>query len=116
MAKTTKTLSRNKTMKAGNKKIIRLDPGSVENSGDYGWAIVVADRGFVWIGDTVKLGDSFYMANVQNIRQWGTKKGLGELATEGPKSETEMDPVPCVIVPARAVLAIIPAVRSVWPA
>lgn len=111
-----KTLKRNKTTKVGKKTIVRLDPGHIEDTGDYGWAIVLADRGFVWIGDTVKLGDSFYMANVQNIRQWGAKRGLGELATEGPKAETEMDPVPSVIVPARAVLAIIPAVRSVWPA
>lgn len=104
-----------KTVTFAGKKMIRVDPQKIENTGNLGWTIVVADRGFVWIGDTLRLGDSVYMANAQNIRQWGTTKGLGELAMEGPKAETELDPVPAVIVPMRAVIAFIPADRAKWP-
>ncbi len=102
------------TVTVGGKNILRVDPQTVENTGDYGWCIVVADRGFVWVGDTLRCGDSVYMANAYNIRQWGTQKGLGELATEGPKSETELDPVPSVVIPMRAVIAFVPADRAKW--
>lgn len=104
-----------KTVQVGGKSIIKVDPTIVENTGDFGWCIVVADRGFVWIGDTCRHGDSVYMANAQNIRQWGTQKGLGELAMEGPKAETELDPVPSVVIPMRAVIAFVPADRAKWP-
>lgn len=103
-----------KTIHVGNKIVQRVDPQSCEENGDYGWCIVVADRGFVWIGDTLRCGDSLYISNAQNIRQWGTEKGLGELAMEGPKEGTELDPVPVVIVGMRAVIAIVPADREKW--
>ncbi len=102
------------SVKVGGKSLIRVDPEVVENTGNLGWCIVIADRGFVWIGDTVRHGDSVYMANAWNIRQWGTQKGLGELAMEGPKSETEIDPVPAVVIPMRAVIAFIPADNALW--
>lgn len=93
---------------------INVDPKRIENSGDYGWSIVVADRGFVWIGDCLREGDSVFMANAQNIRQWGTTKGLGELASHGPTRETELDPIDCLIIPMRAVIAIIPSDTAKW--
>ena len=93
---------------------ISVDPHRIEEGGDYGWSIVVADRGFVWIGDTLREGDSLFMSNAQNIRQWGTTKGLGELASHGPTKETELDPVDCLIVPMRAVIAVIPSDRTKW--
>lgn len=102
------------SVSVGGKNIIRVDPRRIEEDGDFGWTIVVADRGFVWVGDTMRMGESVYMANAWNIRQWGVKKGLGELAVEGPKGETELDPIPSVVIPMRAVIAFVPADGKVW--
>lgn len=66
-----------------------------------GFAIVVCDRGFVYVGD-VRMDDSFaIISNARNIRYWGTERGLGQLALEGPTDKTRLDAVGIVRVPAR---------------
>lgn len=53
--------------------------------------IIVADRGWVFVGDCVDNDDgSVTITNTKNIRRWGTKKGLGELSN-GPLSNTTCD-------------------------
>jgi len=53
--------------------------------------IIVADRGWVFVGDCVDNDDgSVTINNAKNIRRWGTKKGLGELAS-GATSGTTFD-------------------------
>lgn len=53
--------------------------------------IIVADRGWVFVGDCVDNEDgSVTIVNANNIRRWGTTAGLGELAN-GPLSETQYD-------------------------
>ncbi len=79
-----------------------------------GFAIVVCDRGFVYIGD-ITYDDRFcVIENAKNIRYWGTKKGLGELAKEGKKEKTQLDDYGTVRVPSRAVINIIDADKKVW--
>ena len=79
-----------------------------------GFAIVVADRGFVYVGD-VTMDESFaVVSNARNIRIWGTTKGLGELAIGGPTAKTELDAVGTVRIPARAVISIIDSEASKW--
>jgi hypothetical protein len=54
--------------------------------------IIVADRGWVFLGDCEDMPDgSVTIRNAVNIRKWGTTKGLGQLCT-GPTSETIADP------------------------
>ena len=54
--------------------------------------IVVADKGFVFVGNTEDHPDgSVTIRNCRNIRYWGTTKGLGELTT-GPTAKTLSDP------------------------
>lgn len=54
--------------------------------------IIVADKGFVFVGDVEDHTDgSVTIRNCRNIRYWGTTKGLGELVT-GPTSKTLADP------------------------
>lgn len=53
--------------------------------------IIVADRGWVFLGDCVNNEDgTVTIHNAKNIRQWGTTKGLGELAN-GPTGKTVAD-------------------------
>lgn len=53
--------------------------------------IIVADRGWVFVGDCVDNDDgSVTISNAKNIRRWGTTKGLGELSN-GPTSSTVCD-------------------------
>lgn len=96
------------------KSMSYIDPSKLANSDNMGWTIVVADRGFVWVGDCAMHGDTLYVTNSYNVREWGTQKGLGELALEGPKNETVLDPVPAVTVPYRAVIALLPSDNTVW--
>lgn len=54
--------------------------------------IVVADKGFVFVGNVEEHGDgSVTITNAQNIRRWGTSRGLGELIN-GPTQSTIADP------------------------
>lgn len=53
--------------------------------------IVVLQRGWVLIGKLEKNADQCKLHNASVIRNWGTTKGLGELADEGPKSATKLD-------------------------
>lgn len=79
-----------------------------------GFAIVVADRGFVYVGD-VRYDESFCIVNnAYNIRKWGTTRGLGELALNGPTGSTEMDKVGTVRIPSRAVISIIDSEAKKW--
>jgi hypothetical protein len=91
-----------------------IDPYKMANTDNMGWTIVVADRGFVWVGDCAMHGDTLYVTNSFNVREWGTQKGLGELALEGPRKETVLDPVPAVTIPYRAVIALLPSHNGVW--
>lgn len=54
--------------------------------------IVVLQRGWVIVGRYVRDGENCYLHGASVIRNWGTTKGLGELALEGPKKDTKLDP------------------------
>ena len=73
-----------------------------------GFAIIVLDRGFVYVGDVEIDGDWCVIKNAQNIRRWGTTKGLGELVS-GPTKDTVLDPAGTVRAPMRAVISVIDA-------
>ncbi len=58
------------------------------------WEIIVCDRGFVLAG-VVSQGPNpltIVIDKCQCVRRWGTTRGLGQLALEGPTSETVLDP------------------------
>lgn len=69
--------------------------------------IVVADRGWVFLGDVYSddKGDKL-INDAKVVRVWGTTKGLGELALTGPTSKTVLDESGTVRVPARSVIAV----------
>lgn len=60
-----------------------------EFSGDI--KICILQRGWVMIGRLERNGSECKLHNASVIRNWGTTKGLGELAIEGKKKDTKLD-------------------------
>lgn len=54
--------------------------------------IVILQRGWVMVGYYSRDGENCRLTNASVIRNWGTTKGLGELAKDGPTSNTKLDP------------------------
>ena len=79
-----------------------------------GFAIVIVDRGFVYVGETDVSGDWCVITNARNIRKYGTTKGLGQLAIEGPQSSTVLDAVGTIRIPMRAVISVIDTEVEKW--
>ena len=78
-----------------------------------GTAIVVLDRGFVYVGKVTIEDDWCCITSAKNIRVWGTTNGLGELVN-GPTKNTKLDAVGNVRAPLRAVISIIDAKDDKW--
>lgn len=53
--------------------------------------IIIAQRGWVFVGKVVENKDQITIEDAKNIRRWGTVKGLGQLAKEGPTEKTVLD-------------------------
>lgn len=70
--------------------------------------IVVAQRGWVYVGLVSVEGDELVVRNAKNIRRWGTTKGLGELR-HGPLSGTQTDDYGTVRMPFLSVVSRIDA-------
>lgn len=54
--------------------------------------ICILQRGWVMVGYYQRSGDNCSLAKASVIRNWGTTKGLGEIAADGPKKDTKLDP------------------------
>lgn len=61
-----------------------------------GKAIVILQRGWVMVGDLVLTDTECTLSNASVIRNWGTTKGIGEIALNGPTPNTILDPVGAV--------------------
>lgn len=60
---------------------------------DGGIRIVVLQRGWVLVGRYKQVSQDCELTNASVIRVWGTSKGLGEIAMNGPVSgKTVLDP------------------------
>lgn len=78
------------TIEVNGKTYYSEKPSNVEFNGEY--KIVILQRGWVMIGKLERSGSDCKLHNASVIRNWGTKKGLGELASEGKKKDTILDP------------------------
>jgi len=78
---------------------------------ELGTQIVIADRGFVYVGKVTVEGDFATITNARCIRKWGTSKGLGELVG-GPTKDTVLDEAGEVLVPMKAVIHFIKCTRD----
>ena len=76
--------------------------------------IVVCDRGFVLVG-RVNVRDHYVtITNANCVRVWGTTRGLGQLAMEGPTSKTVLDPQPATRVHELQVVQMIDCEETTW--
>lgn len=78
--------------------------------------IAVLDRGFVYVGQVHTEDGMLVISGAQNVRRWGTSKGLGELATKGPQAQTKLDPAGTVHAPLTAVIHLIDCTAEAWAA
>jgi len=78
--------------------------------------IVIAQRGWVFVGDVSQEGEQVTINNAKCIRRWGTTKGLGEIAKNGPTSSTVLDDMGTVRLHSLAVVASIEVEAGKWPA
>lgn len=53
--------------------------------------IVILQRGWILVGRFSRKGSDCKMTDASVIRNWGTTKGLGELAQSGPTGSTKLD-------------------------
>lgn len=56
--------------------------------------IIVLQRGWVVVGEYSSDGTSGYINKGYVIRVWGTTRGLGQIAVEGPTNSTQLDAIP----------------------
>jgi hypothetical protein len=77
--------------------------------------IAILDRGWVFVGRAADSPSSIQISSAACIRYWGTTKGIGQLALEGPQPTTKIDEAGTVTVPRTAVIALIDAVEAKWP-
>ena len=76
--------------------------------------IVVLDRGFVVVGLVSTDGDNIVIDDCSCVRRWGTSRGLGQLAAEGPQTETKLDKQPRTTVNKLQVVQMIDCEAAKW--
>lgn len=76
--------------------------------------IVILQRGWVMVGNFSQEGPNCKLENAAVIRRWGTTRGIGEIAENGPTKDTILDPVPTVHFHELTVVAIIDCNKANW--
>lgn len=73
-----------------NGKTYYSEKQACEYVGSY--KIVILQRGWVMVGKLERDGSECKLHQASVIRNWGTTKGLGEIADAGPSKDTKLDP------------------------
>lgn len=76
--------------------------------------IVVMDKGFISVGVYKQTADEVVLESAAVVRRWGTTKGLGELAENGPTDSTILDKTPTERIPWHAVVKTIECNAKKW--
>ena len=76
--------------------------------------IVILNRGWCVVGEFSEKGDECTLSNASVIRTWGTTKGLGELAENGPLTNTKLDSCPNVHFHKMTMVARMDINESAW--
>ena len=76
--------------------------------------IVVLQRGWVAVGRFSQKGNECHLDEASIIRRWGTTKGLGEIAKNGPTSSTMLDSTPRITYHELTAVVTIDCEESEW--
>lgn len=76
--------------------------------------IVVLNRSWNIVGDVEMEGDFYLIFNGSVIRRWGTTKGIGELAMNGPLADTVLDSLPLMKAHKDQVIFVLNCDESKW--
>jgi hypothetical protein len=77
--------------------------------------IVIGQRGWVWIGRlSYDPPAGYVLTEARCIRRWGTTRGLGQIALEGPTPDTILDDVGTVRIHPLAVVATYDVLEEKW--
>ena len=77
--------------------------------------IVVLENSFVYLGRVRRLKSGrLEITDARCVRRWGTQRGLGQLATDGPLAATVLDPCGRVVVEAHRVHHTIDCDEGKW--
>jgi len=76
--------------------------------------ILVLQRGWVAVGRHTKDGHEHVLTDAAIVRRWGTSKGLGQIATEGPTGSTVLDRCGTVRAHELATVLVIDADAGKW--
>lgn len=105
-------MSKPEVIKIDEVEYIRKDAARPATTGDI--RIVILQRGWIMVGRYSQDGQNCKLSNASVVRIWGTIKGLGEIAVNGPTSKTVLDKCPDVRFHELTVIATIDCVESVW--
>lgn len=78
--------------------------------------IVVLNRGWIVVGNVSESVNKTVIQNAAVIRFWGTEKGLGQIAMDGPTSKTILDKCPDITVDTANVVLLMNCEQSKWTA
>ena len=87
----------------------------IEGADDADTRIVIAQRGWVFVGDYDHTDRSVILSNAKTVRNWGTEHGLGQLEG-GPLSGTVLDMAGTVRLHPLQVIATIDVDAQAWKA
>lgn len=76
--------------------------------------ILVIEGGWVMVGEPVMDRESVTLNKAYVIRKWGTDKGLGQIAMNGPTKETILDKLGTAFIERRQVRFTIPCDDTSW--
>lgn len=82
-------MSKPETLKIDDVEYVRKDSVSPGITGNV--KIVILQRGWVMVGRLERNWSECKLTHASVIRSWGTTKGLGEIAQNGPTSSTKLD-------------------------
>jgi|TARA_Y100000310_G_scaffold60043_1_gene55420 hypothetical protein len=100
------------TIRIDETEYVRADQVTADHSNSP-VRIVIAQRGWVFVGRYTRDDERVTLSNARVIRKWGTSKGLGELVN-GPLSGTTLDPAGFVELHELAVVATLAADADAW--
>ena len=106
-------MSKPETIKIDEVEYVRKDSVSKSIEGDI--KIIILQRGWIMVGKFQRTGNDCKLYNASVIRKWGTTKGLGQIACNGPTNDTILDKCYGVVeFDYLTVVAIISVEESKW--